>query len=80
MHAQREPGQALHLRKRIGDDDFFRLLRRWGTTRRGHPVTIPQFIALAERISGKQLDTFFRVWLYTPRKPAGITPAGRRAG
>jgi len=68
---------TLHaLRKRIGDDDFFRLLRRWGTTRRGHPVTIPQFIALAERISGKQLDTFFRVWLYTPRKPAGITPTG----
>ena len=39
-------------------------------------MTIRQFIALAERISGKQLDAFFRVWLYTPRKPAGITPTG----
>ena len=42
---------TLHaLRKRIGDDAFFRLLRRWGprTAAQRHDR---QFIALAERIS-----------------------------
>jgi hypothetical protein len=66
---------TLHaLRKRIGDRPFFRLLRSWTVGHRGQNVSISQFTALAERISGKQLDTFFRTWLYTPRKPAGITP------
>jgi hypothetical protein len=32
-------------------------------------VTIPEFIALAERISGKQLDDLFNTWLFTPGKP-----------
>jgi hypothetical protein len=65
---------TLHaLRKRIGDAAFFRLLRRWTQAHRGQNVTIGQFTGLAERISGKQLDAFFRTWLFTPRKPAGIT-------
>jgi hypothetical protein len=64
---------TLHaLRKRIGDAAFFRLLRRWTEAHRGQNVSIGQFTALAERISGKQLDTFFRTWLFTPRKPAGV--------
>jgi aminopeptidase N len=33
-------------------------------TRRDGNVTTADFIALAERISGQQLDRFFRVWLY----------------
>ena len=32
-------------------------------------VTTPQFIALAERKSGHDLDHFFDVWLYQPGKP-----------
>jgi hypothetical protein len=65
---------TLHaLRKRIGDPAFFRLLRRWTEAHRGQNVSIGQFTALAERISGKQLDTFFRTWLFTPRKPPGIS-------
>jgi hypothetical protein len=68
---------TLHaLRTRIGDAAFFRLLRRWTESRRGQSVSIGQFTALAERISGKQLDAFFRTWLFTPRKPPGI---GRRS-
>jgi aminopeptidase N len=32
-------------------------------------VTTADFVALAERVSGRQLDGFFRTWLYTPAKP-----------
>jgi aminopeptidase N len=27
------------------------------------------FIALAEEISGQELDAFFQTWIYTPEKP-----------
>jgi aminopeptidase N len=65
---------TLHaLRKRIGDTAFFALLRRWTTGHRGENVTVGQFTALAERVSGKQLDAFFRTWLFTPRKPKGLS-------
>jgi hypothetical protein len=39
----------------------------------GGTVTTREFIALAEKVSGQQLDRFFRVWLFTPRKPAGLS-------
>jgi aminopeptidase N len=31
--------------------------------------TTEQFIALSERVSGRDLGPFFRIWLYTPAKP-----------
>jgi aminopeptidase N len=66
---------TLHaLRLTIGDRDFFRLVRRWTALHAGDAVTTPQFIHLAERISGQDLDAFFRAWLYTGTKPAA--PAG----
>jgi hypothetical protein len=66
------------LRTEIGDEDFFRLLRRWARSRAGGNVTTDEFIALAERISGEDLGAFFQTWLFTPEKPAGIEPAGAR--
>jgi aminopeptidase N len=36
----------------------------------GGNVTTSQFVALAERVSGRRLDGFFRTWLFTPAKPA----------
>ena len=45
----------------------------------GGNVSTPQFIALAERISGQDLGDFFDTWLFTPEKPAGIEPAGLRS-
>ena len=70
---------TLHaLRLRIGDADFFRLLRRWVRSNAGGNVTTPEFTALAERISGQDLDAFFETWLFTPAKPPGIEPAGAR--
>jgi aminopeptidase N len=61
---------ALHaLRLEVGDRDFFRILRAWATRRAGGHGTIPQFIRLAERISGEQLDDLFEAWLFTGSKP-----------
>ncbi|MEU8821693.1 M1 family aminopeptidase [Actinoplanes sp. NPDC048796] len=66
---------TLHaLRRRIGDPAFFRLIKQWATTHAGGNVTTAQFIALAERVSGQQLDDLFTAWLYTPSKPAAVAP------
>lgn len=57
------------LRLTIGDEAFFRLLPEWTSTRRGASATTAEFIELAERVSGKQLDELFEAWLYTDTKP-----------
>jgi len=57
------------LRVKIGDDAFFRLLRSWYSKYKYDNATTADFIALAERTSRRQLDAFFRVWLFTPGKP-----------
>ncbi|HZA82203.1 MAG TPA: hypothetical protein VFC13_12155 [Actinomycetes bacterium] len=44
---------------------------RWPRT---WPPSTPQFIRLAERVSGQQLDDLFRVWLFTGSKPV-LEPA-----
>ena len=73
---------TLHaLRHRIGDADFFHLLKRWTALHAGGNVSTAQFIALAQQVSGKNLGGFFKTWLYTPSKPAGLpeTAAKRSA-
>jgi aminopeptidase N len=57
------------LRQKIGDDDFFEILRRWYSENKYGNVTTAEFIALSEEVSGQQLDQFFQAWLYTPAKP-----------
>ncbi len=76
-----ERGAAtLHaLRTEIGDRAFFRLLKQWVALRGGGNVTIPQFISLAERISGQNLDAFFDEWLFTPAKPASLPESSSRS-
>jgi hypothetical protein len=67
---------TLHaLRVLVGDEIFFSILRRWAQSRAGDNVTTPEFIRLAERISGQDLGAFFQTWLFTPAKPPGIEPA-----
>ncbi|HEX4816370.1 MAG TPA: M1 family metallopeptidase [Nonomuraea sp.] len=62
---------TLHaLRRAVGDQTFFALLRAWVADHRYGHVTTDQFIELAERMSGKQLDDLFDAWLFQPRKPA----------
>jgi aminopeptidase N len=60
---------TLHaLRTEIGDEAFIRLVRAWTEPeRRG--VTTAEFVALAEEVSGRELDALFTTWLDTPQKP-----------
>jgi aminopeptidase N len=57
------------LREKIGDAAFFMILRTWYAEHRNGSVTTAGFIALAERITGQQLDRFFDVWLYHEGRP-----------
>jgi aminopeptidase N len=52
------------LRERIGDADFFAVLRTWIDEHRDATASTVDFVALAERVSGEQLDDLFQVWLY----------------
>ncbi|MEO3793500.1 M1 family metallopeptidase [Nonomuraea sp. B10E15] len=64
-------GMTLHaLRRAVGDDTFFGLLKAWAADNRYGHVTTEQFIELAERMSGKDLKPLFAAWLYQPRRPA----------
>jgi aminopeptidase N len=67
------------LRNEVGDQDFFRILRTWAAKRAGGNGTTGQFIALAERISGEQLDNLFDVWLFTAGKPTSAAATGTTA-
>jgi aminopeptidase N len=58
------------LRQKIGDRTFLDLLRTWYREHRGGNVTTAEFIALAERKSGRDLTAFFDAWLYQEGKPA----------
>ncbi|MFD6431912.1 M1 family metallopeptidase [Streptomyces venezuelae] len=58
------------LRERIGDKDFFKLLRTWVQQHRYGNATTADFVRLAEKVSGEQLDELFTTWLFTKGKPA----------
>ncbi|WP_381555238.1 M1 family metallopeptidase [Streptomyces eurythermus] len=58
------------LRERIGDPAFFRLLPAWTGLHRYGNASTADFVRLAERVSGRQLDDLFDTWLFTPGKPA----------
>ncbi|WP_182920246.1 M1 family metallopeptidase [Nocardioides cavernaquae] len=58
------------LRHRIGETDFNAVLRTWVTRHRNGNAAIADFTALAEEISGEDLDGFFQHWLYDTQRPA----------
>ncbi len=68
-------GMTLHaLRVTVGDDAFFKILQAWAVEKRDANATTPDFIAVAERVSGKQLDDLFQAWLFgtvRPPRPTG---------
>ena len=62
---------TLHaLRQVVGDTTFSQILQEWAATRAGEAVTTEEFVALAERLAGRDLDDLFQAWLYTPERPA----------
>ncbi len=61
---------TLHaLRTEIGDAAFFELAQTWVQRYGGGTARTADFTALAEQVSGQQLDDFFAVWLQQPSKP-----------
>lgn len=64
------------LRNRIGAEDLQTLLRSWFEQRSRGNGSTEQFIALAQEISGADLDGFFAAWLFTGTKPAQTTANG----
>ncbi len=64
------------LRSRIGDEVFWTVLRTWVADHRYGNATTAQFVALAEEVSGEDLDAFFDVWLYADERPARTSDNG----
>lgn len=61
---------TLHaLRTQIGDDAFFALAQTWVQRYGGATASTADFIALAEEVSGQDLQGLFRVWTSTPERP-----------
>jgi aminopeptidase N len=67
------------LRNYIGDETFFKLLRKWAypseelekttTGNQCRLVTTDEFLNIAEQVSGKKLDWFWEVYLRNPKLP-----------
>jgi aminopeptidase N len=53
----------------VGDPAFFTVLRDWAAQMRYGNGTTAEFTALAEKVSGKQLDGLFQAWLYGTHRP-----------
>ncbi|WAP59218.1 M1 family metallopeptidase [Streptomyces sp. S465] len=58
------------LRNRIGDQDFFAILKGWTAEHRYGNASVRDFVTYAEKVSGKPLASLFDTWLFTPGKPA----------
>jgi aminopeptidase N len=64
------------LRERVGDRDFFRILRAWAVRRGGSTGTTAKLLALAEEVSGKEVRRLFDAWLLRPERPRACAGAG----
>jgi len=62
---------VLHmLRLKIGNAAFFQLLQTWFSTYHNGNVVTAEFQAMAEQISGQDLDQFFQQWIYSRGIPS----------
>jgi aminopeptidase N len=69
--AYQRGGMTVHaLRRTIGERAFAKLLTTWTSEHRNGNADTDDLIALAERLSGKDLNEFFQAWLYRTDKPA----------
>jgi aminopeptidase N len=58
------------LRKTVGDDTFYKILKTWTAQRKDRNASTEDFVKLSEQVSGKQLRTLFADWLYGTTRPA----------
>ncbi|PHN08001.1 M1 family metallopeptidase [Flavilitoribacter nigricans] len=75
-------GWVLHmLRRKIGDDAFWRGIREYYTTYRNGNALSEDLQRIMEKAGGQDLDTFFEQWLYRPGLPileVQLTPGSKR--
>jgi len=57
------------LRVEIGDEAFFDTLRAYFDAYQGSAATTADFIEIAERVSGQELDDLFERWLHSETPP-----------
>lgn len=70
---------TLHaLRRTVGDDAFFAILREWATEMAGGNVGSAELVALSERVAGRDLGELFDQWLYRTDRPPYPGAAGRQ--
>ena len=60
------------LRREMGDEAFFTLLRTWLADNAGTSVTTEDFTALASEVAGRDLDAFFATWLSAEDLPDAL--------
>lgn len=58
------------VRRAVGDETFFDILRTWTRQHRHGNADTRQFIALCESKSGKDLTALFNTWLFDKKKPS----------
>ncbi|MGW4198766.1 M1 family metallopeptidase [Streptomyces sp. NPDC005004] len=58
------------LRRAVGDDAFFAILKGWPAAHAYGNASVSDFQRYAEQISGKPLSSLFDTWLFEPTKPA----------
>ena len=70
---------ALHcLRKDLGDETFFNVLKTWAARGKEKPVTTDDLVKVASEVSGKDLAPFFDKWVNQralPPWPGGLLGA-----
>ncbi len=61
---------VLHmLRKQVGDELFWKILQRYYSKFKYQNASSNDFVKVAENVSGKKLNDFFKQWLYHPGHP-----------
>ncbi|MBI2284340.1 MAG: M1 family metallopeptidase [Bacteroidetes bacterium] len=69
-HSYQKGGWVLlMLRNQLGDDLFWKIIRTYYQTYQNSNASTEDFQKVAETVSGKDLGTFFRQWLYTGENP-----------
>ncbi|MFK3981145.1 M1 family metallopeptidase [Micromonospora sp. NPDC050397] len=66
---------AVHaLRRTVGDEAFFRILRTWTAEKRNANVVTADLVTVAERVAGRSLRPFFDAWLTGTTAPPPPPP------
>ncbi len=61
---------VLHmLRRQLGDTIFHQIIKTYYETYKGKNADTKDLQSVAEKVSGKRLETFFNQWLYNPGTP-----------